>query len=1267
VKGLKDRIHSVKRGKGKSSPSRDETRLAEEHQEKATPGAAEAAQEGTTTDGSPKAAGGEVAARKRRQRPSSGGPRTSKRTRKPTASTENAAEAANAAPPVEAAVTMERVSVREAPEPSETREEKQPRKAFEDPPAARVQGSEDPAAAFSAEPGFGEQPLAPAHPSGPPGEISAPTASAHASTASSPQGGSPDAPSIATPTQPAGDGAQQAQSAPRQQEAPARPHKKGKRKGARQRDKGPQGGKFRQAGSHKSARSGGNAQGASAKMRKKEKGLFAFLPRPLVPAGPSGLVYVIRGQTPLGGEGIIEVFERQEHWFDPLLEELELTEFSSLTPIPLDRTLIKKAEHPVDRQLAGLLLRLPRLRSPLERRNGKAANNGQQRGAAAGRLERFQGRRTPAAQAQLRALLERGRSKPVQTELALQEPVPCTCQVPEEMWKRLLPLLLESQRCYVEPRPDAETVPLVRETLPAYEFQLAIDFGNRGGEYHLTGRFVRDGKPLPPEAVVLLISEGEKGLLLRTSGRLSDLDFGGSSAWLRALRRGRFQRVSRRSLSKLYKVFERSTTLPRLHVPATLGVTTIEGELPRPELKLESGPQEVVGEVSFRYGDDLVRAARPGKCFFSTRTSTLIVRDLDAEARAGVRLLDLGFSYDRNTHNFHLSAEQLSSAALELFEYGWTITGKGMPFRPPSDMEVDITSGPDWIELSVTVHFGDQKVEVPALLEAIQQGNRMIPLGKGVVGVLPFEWLEKNAAWMALGEIHDGKLRFRRNQSSVVDALLSENIKARLDDGFKAERERLAGFKGIEPIPPSDEFRGKLRSYQELGLGWLRFLDQMGWGGCLADDMGLGKTIQALALLDLIKLQGRKGTTLVVTPKSLIFNWQREARRFTPKLKTTAYHGMKRSALLETLAEYDLVLTTYGTVRRDIEKLSNFRFLYLVLDEGQAIKNPDSQNARTAMLLQGERRLILSGTPVENHLGELWSLFNFLNPGMLGSASSFKKRFGSGRDADSASLKVLRRTLRPFILRRKKEEVAPDLPEKVEETILCEMESEQKKIYQMVREQCRNSVLARVRKSGVARSKLHILEALLRLRQAACHPGLVDDSKTSMPSGKFVAMLSMLEELQDEGHKVLIFSQFTSLLALLRKELESLGMAYEYLDGQTVDRQVRVDRFQQDPKIPFFLISLKAGGLGLNLTAADYVFILDPWWNPAVEAQAIDRAHRIGQEKKVFAYRFVSEDSIEERIADLQESKRRLADAIVQGSDSLLRDLTREELEFLFK
>jgi superfamily II DNA or RNA helicase len=971
---------------------------------------------------------------------------------------------------------------------------------------------------------------------------------------------------------------------------------------------GPRGDGFQQHG-----------QGRRGKHRRSGRSNF-----PRVPDGPPGLVYVVDSSSPIGATGSLRVYYRQ----------VAQGGATVLHPVPVDRQMSRRSQHPLDHRVASVLIRLPK-----------------------------QGKNYIRTKRGWRGKKGRGRRHGWQMD---QRAVTVT----EKTWRTLLPWLVESQRFYLALPGSNETVPIVREELSPLEFHLLIERIRKRGDFHLTCRFLRGSRTLLYKSQVLLVTEGERGWLLRRSGKMSNVDFSGSVAWLRALRRGRFRHVPRRKVSSLLKIFERSTTLPPVHFPSSLKVTRLEGYLPRPELKLESGPQEVTGEVTFRYGEDVVRAARPGKRFFSLKNRRLIERDLKVEAEHAVELLQHGFTYDNNTHGFSLSADLLATAAPQLFELGWTLHGKRMPFRPPTDMDVDVTTGPDYIDVSVTVHFGDQKVELPQLLQAMREGSRMIVLGQGAVGVLPGEWLDRNAGWMELGKLHEGKLRFRRNQSALIDALAADKIRARLDKGFKAERERLANFEGIHECEPPEGFKGTLRPYQKFGLGWLRFLDQMAWGGCLADDMGLGKTVQALALLLHVKNEGRTGTTLIVTPKSLIFNWLREAKRFTPKLKVTSYTGPKRHSLFDSLSSYDIVLTTYGTVRRDAEKLAGVSFFYLILDEAQAIKNADSQNAKAASLLSGERRLILSGTPVENHLGELWSLFDFINPGMLGTYSAFRKRFGGDRGIDSSSLAFLRRTLRPFILRRKKEEVATDLPPRVEETIMCELDEEQKKVYAEVKERCRNSVLRHVKAQGMARSKLHILEALLRMRQAACHPALISEEYANVSSGKIGAALSMLDEIEDAGHKALVFSQFTSLLAIVRKELEAkgkkLGRDYEYLDGQTRNRGERVDHFQGDPDCRFFLISLKAGGLGLNLTAADYVFILDPWWNPAVEAQAIDRAHRIGQEKKVFAYRFVSQESIEERIAELQESKRKLADAIVSEDDSLIRDLTKEDLEVLF-
>ena len=368
----------------------------------------------------------------------------------------------------------------------------------------------------------------------------------------------------------------------------------------------------------------------------------------------------------------------------------------------------------------------------------------------------------------------------------------------------------------------------------------------------------------------------------------------------------------------------------------------------------------------------------------------------------------------------------------------------------------------------------------------------------------------------------------------------------------------------------------------------------------------------------------------------------------------------------EHFRDYDLILTTYGTLRNDIVQWRDVRFDYVILDEAQAIKNAASESAKAARLLSSDHRLALSGTPVQNHLGELWSLLEFLNPGMLGASRAFASLTSSAdRAASLETRQFLAGALRPFILRRTKEQVAQDLPEKFEQTLFCELDKPQRELYDELKEHYRQSLLGQIDREGLGKSKLQILEALLRLRQAACHPGLLNKSRIDDKSAKLETLLPRLAEVSEEGHKTLVFSQFTSLLSIVRKRLDERGVVYEYLDGKTRDRQQHVDRFQTDPDCKLFLISLKAGGLGLNLTAAQYVFLLDPWWNPAVEAQAIDRAHRIGQTQQVFAYRLIAKDTVEEKVLKLQQTKRDLADAIINADNGLISKLGREDLELL--
>ncbi|HWC98443.1 MAG TPA: DEAD/DEAH box helicase [Candidatus Sulfopaludibacter sp.] len=652
---------------------------------------------------------------------------------------------------------------------------------------------------------------------------------------------------------------------------------------------------------------------------------------------------------------------------------------------------------------------------------------------------------------------------------------------------------------------------------------------------------------------------------------------------------------------------------------------------------------------------------KPGGGIWLPEDRVYVVRDLDAENGARNLLSELGLK-PLGDGALRLQVKAMPRSVRELIQAGWHVEAEGKAFRRPGEARVDVRSGIDWFELHGEVEYGDVKASLPQLLAALRRGDTMVPLGDGSFGLLPEEWLERFAPLAGLGTAEKDFVRFRQNQAGLLDALLAAQPDVRVDEVFERVRDRIRSFRGVQAAEQPDGFHGRLRDYQREGLGWMEFLREFGFGGCLADDMGVGKTAQVLALLESRRGQER-GPSLVVAPKSLMFNWQEEAARFTPGLRVLVHTGISRDT--GQIAEHDLVLTTYGTVLRDAPRLSEIKFDYVVLDEAQAVKNASTASAKAVRLLHGNHRLALSGTPVENHLGELWSLFEFLNPGMLGEAKVLKMAGGLGRNPSPEARTLLAQALRPFILRRTKQQVARELPAKTEQTIFCELEGPQRKHYDELLVHFRNTLLNRVQTQGLAKSKMHVLEALLRLRQAACHTGLIDPKQVDQPSAKLETLLAQLDELRQEGHKALVFSQFTSLLAIVRKRLDQAGVRYEYLDGNTRDRQTHVETFQNDPDCGLFLISLKAGGLGLNLTAAEYVFLLDPWWNPAVEAQAVDRAHRIGQTKPVFAYRLIARDTVEEKVLELQKTKRDLADALLGEDNSLIRDLKKEDLELL--
>jgi SNF2 family DNA or RNA helicase len=677
--------------------------------------------------------------------------------------------------------------------------------------------------------------------------------------------------------------------------------------------------------------------------------------------------------------------------------------------------------------------------------------------------------------------------------------------------------------------------------------------------------------------------------------------------------------------------------------------------------------------ASFNYDGRLVHASTPASGLFDSSARVLLRRDLAREEAYLQELNAAGAKPEADLRepdsHHHIAAKKLPKAIRELIGTGWHIELEGRAFRQPISQRAELTSGFDWFELRAAVDYGPASAQLPELLKAIQQKSTLVELSDGSWGMIPEELFEQYGALLETGEIQKDHVRYTRSQTALLDALLASRPAVSLDQRFVELRERLRAFQGIAPATQPAGFRGELRSYQREGLAWLNFLQELGFGGCLADDMGLGKTAQVLALLEQRRQQRASGAaiapSLVVVPRSIVFNWKEEAQRFTPALRVLDHSAADRTKKSPDFSAYDLVLTTYGTLRRDIVELKELAFDYVILDEAQAIKNGDSDTAKAARLLRGSNRLAMSGTPIENHVGELFSLFEFLNPGMLGGARSLSKSGVSLRNPDEKGRAILASAIRPYLLRRTKSQVARELPDRTEQTIYCELDKTERGLYNELREHYRQALLRRVEQEGIAKSQIQILEALLRLRQAACHPGLLDPKRKDDGSAKIEALEAQLGEVLSEGHKALVFSQFTTLLGIVRQHLDRRGIVYEYLDGRTRNRQTCVERFQNDPDCKLFLISLKAGGVGLNLTAAEYVFLLDPWWNPAVEAQAIDRSHRIGQANRVFAYRLIARETVEEKVLALQAHKRELADSIIRADASLVRDLKREDLEFL--
>ena len=583
---------------------------------------------------------------------------------------------------------------------------------------------------------------------------------------------------------------------------------------------------------------------------------------------------------------------------------------------------------------------------------------------------------------------------------------------------------------------------------------------------------------------------------------------------------------------------------------------------------------------------------------------------------------------------------------------------------------IHVSSGMDWFDAKIEIEFGEQRVGISDIKKALSSKQSFVQLGDGTLGILPDEWIKRYSLLFKVGEGKNDKLRLSRYHMSVIDELYENRDETEISFALDEKYEKLRAFKNIPEMPVPETLQAVLRPYQVSGYQWLNYLNEVGWGGILADDMGLGKTVQALTMLEQYKKTNGTLTAIVICPTTLIYNWKNEIKKFTPNLTYHIHHGNVRLRSKEELLKSNVIITTYGTLRSDINLFLSILFDYVVLDESQAIKNPSSKVTKAATLLTAKNRLCMSGTPLQNNTFDIFAQMNFLNPGLLGSIEFFRNEFATPIDkfGEPEQKEHLRKLLYPFILRRTKEQVAKDLPEKTETILFCEMENEQRVIYDSYRNIYRDKILGAIDQQGIEKSQLTILQGLMKLRQICDSPAILNEDE------KYANHSIKLDELSREvsenigQHKALIFSQFLGMLSLIKEKLKEQNVAFEYFDGSTSapERERAIQNFQNNDECRVFLISLKAGGVGLNLTAADYVYIVDPWWNPAVEQQAIDRTHRIGQTKNIFAYRMICVDTIEDKILQLQERKKILAKELIADESGFVKALTKADVEYLF-
>ena len=660
-----------------------------------------------------------------------------------------------------------------------------------------------------------------------------------------------------------------------------------------------------------------------------------------------------------------------------------------------------------------------------------------------------------------------------------------------------------------------------------------------------------------------------------------------------------------------------------------------------------------------------------------------IKRNLKHEQEAYNMLLACRF-VPMQTNNLALEKEN----AIDFYNYYIKQAGESWKFVEKDDMsffklmddpfelcaKIDFSEEThDSFEVFLYGRVGEEIISFDEIYETIQGGEKYSRIRS--LGFVEYPAQDIYSLLRTLNSFDvyrnpDNKFIVKTYRAGLISEMKNLNVKLDLSENFEKFWSQISNFSTSDDLKLPKDINADFREYQVKGFGWLWFMYKYGLNGILADDMGLGKTLQALTVLQKAKEEDGAEPTLVICPTTVVFNWESEIQKFAPTLSCLKLTGVDRKNMFKKIPEHDVIITSYALVRRDIEKLKDYNFRYIILDESQNIKNALSQTAQAVKKLNAAHKLALSGTPIENKLEELWSVFDFLMPGFLFNMSEFNQRYVNPimERADKTVEKRLKLQIYPFILRRMKRDVAKDLPDKMENIAYCELTDEQKDFYLQVLDSTKEELFKSIEQNGLEKSRLSIFSALLRLRQICCHPRLYDKEnvKHISSSGKFEKLKSMLEEIISEGHRILLFSQFVNMLDIVKGWLEREGIKYEYLTGKTKDRQAAVENFNNDPTIPIFLISLKAGGTGLNLTGADYVIHYDPWWNPAVEDQATDRAYRIGQTKKVFVYRLITKNTVEEKIQKLKTIKRNLVDSVISVDRNIVKSLTMDDIKEIF-